>query len=398
MNCLKRSGDTTAAVNNHDRHQMFLLTMGHFFSDFYNNFLPGLLPTMIAGFGLSLTTSGFLVMVYAFTSSILQPLFGYYIDKSGSSRLLLLTLPISAVFICAAGLAPNIPTLFLFITLAGLGSALFHPLGTSMMGKITPLEHKGLTMAIFIGCGNVGVAIAPAIVIYLIFHYGINSLLWMIAPALLLTAIYYSYKTHHIPIAVARAKKQPSTPAWYKSAGILKLNVVMGLRSWAQVAVPTFLPVWIVQQGQSPTLAATMITVFLSGGAIGSVAGGYIGDKLGRKNCIFWSLLFCLPLLFFFLTTSKVSTITWFLLFFSGAALQSAMPASIVWAQEMIPNNAAMASGMMLGLSFGLGGLGAAITGAMADMIGLQSALLYSLLPLALSVPLTYSIPDKIQS
>jgi FSR family fosmidomycin resistance protein-like MFS transporter len=74
------------------------------------------------------------------------------------------------------------------------------------------------------------------------------------------------------------------------------------------------------------------------------------------------------------------------------------MPASIVWAQEMIPNNAAMASGMMLGLSFGLGGLGAAITGAMADMIGLQSALLYSLLPLALSVPLTYSIPDKIQS
>ena len=381
--------------NNRCTSQMILLTLGHFFSDFYNNFLPGLLPTVIAALGMSLTTSGLLVMVYAITSSILQPFFGYYIDKSGYSWLVLTTLPISAVFICTAGLAPTVPALFLFITFAGLGSALFHPLGSSMMGKITPLEHKGLAMAMFIGGGNIGVAIAPAVVIYLIFHYGVNSLPWMILPALALTIAYYAYNTHRIPIAAPQMNLDPNAPAWYRSVGILKLNAVMGLRSWAQVAIPTFLPVWVVQQGQAPTVAATMITIFLFGGAIGSVAGGYIGDHFGRKNCILWSLVFCLPTLYLFLTSSEISALTWFLLFFSGAALQSALPASIIWAQEMIPNNAAMASGMMLGLSFGLGGLGAAITGAMADVIGLQSALVFSLLPLALSIPLTYSISEK---
>jgi MFS transporter, FSR family, fosmidomycin resistance protein len=377
------------------RSQMLLLTTGHFLSDFYNNFLPGLLPVVMASLGLSLTVSGLLVMVYAFTSSILQPIFGYYVDKSGCTWLLLVTIPMSAIFICISSLAPSPALLFLFIALAGLGSSLFHPLGSSLLGKITPVHQKGLAMAIFIGGGNIGVAIAPAVVIYSVVHYGVYSLIWMILPAIAITAGYYYYGTHRIALATTTRTSGPAGPAWYKSSNILKLNVVMGLRSWSQVAIPTFLPIWVVQQGQAPTLAATMLTVYLSGGAIGSVIGGYIGDRIGRKNCIIWSLATCLPTLYLFLTAGEVTTSTWLLLFFSGGALQSALPASIVWAQEMIPANAAMASGMMLGLSFGLGGLGTAITGALADVIGLQPALIWSLLPLALSVPLTYMIPEN---
>ena len=96
-----------------------------------------------------------------------------------------------------------------------------------MMGKITPLEHKGLAMATFIGGGNIGVAIAPAVVIYLIFHYGISSLPWMILPALALTIAYYAFNTHRIPIAAPQLALDPNAPAWYKSVGILKLNAVM---------------------------------------------------------------------------------------------------------------------------------------------------------------------------
>ena len=375
------------------RIQMFLLTTGHFLSDFYNNFLPGLLPVVMASLGLSLTVSGLLVMVYAFTSSILQPVFGYYVDKNGYTWLLLVTIPISAIFICISSLAPSPALLFLFIALAGLGSSLFHPLGSSLLSKITPVHHKGLAMAVFIGGGNIGLAIAPAVVIYSVVQYGVYSLAWMILPAFAITAGYYHYGTHRITLAAPTREAGSVGPVWYKSSNILKLNAVMGLRSWSQVAIPTFLPVWVVQQGQAPTLAATMLTVYLGGGAIGSVIGGYLGDRFGRKNCIIGSLAACLPALYFFLTAGAVTPITWLLLFFSGGALQSALPASIVWAQEMIPTNAAMASGMMLGLSFGLGGVGAAITGALADIIGLQSALIWSLLPLALSIPLTYSIP-----
>ena len=373
---------------------LWLLTTGHFFSDFYVSFLPALLPVVMASLGLSLTAGGILVMINSFTA-ILQPLFGYYIDKYGYTWLVLLTMPISAVFICFAGLAPTFGALFLCILMAGLGGSLFHPLGSSLMGKITTAERKGLSMSIFIGGGNIGVAIAPAVVIFLILTFGVASLLWLIVPSLLMTAAYYYYGLHRIPLSSPVVKFSPiSGPAWYKSANLLKLNVVMGLRSWPQVALPTFLPLWLAQQNHSPALAGGMLTVLLSGGALGSVMGGYVGDKVGRKNCIMGALFIGL-IAMYLLLTSELGIITWIMLGILGAALQGVLPSSIVWAQDMLPDNAAMASGMMLRMSFGLGGLGAALTAALGDIIGLQPALLWTLVPLIVAIPLTYIIPEQ---
>jgi FSR family fosmidomycin resistance protein-like MFS transporter len=138
-----------------------------------------------------------------------------------------------------------------------------------------------------------------------------------------------------------------------------------------------------------------MLTVFLAGGAIGSVFGGYVGDKQGRKRCIAGALVLCIPTLYVFLMSHEVTMMTWIALGVSGAALQGTLPSSIVWAQDMLPANAAMASGMMLGLSFGLGGLGAAVTGAIADSIGLEQALLWMIAPLLLGLAITISIPEK---
>ena len=373
---------------------VWLLTAGHFLSDFYVSFLPALLPVVMASLGLSLTAGGLLVMINSFTA-ILQPLFGYYIDKHGYTWLVLLTMPISAIFICLAGLAPSFGTLFICIAMAGLGGSLFHPLGSSLMGKITSPKSKGLSMSIFIGGGNIGVAIAPAIVIFLILSFGIVSLLWLIVPSLLLTATYYFYGVHRIPHVSPPSSDMTLDPfpVWYKSANLLKLNIVMGLRSWPQVALPTFLPLWLAQQNHSPALAGGMLTVLLSGGAIGSVMGGYVGDKIGRKNCIMGALSIGL-IAMYLLLTSELGIITWIMLGITGAALQGALPSSIVWAQDMLPHNAAMASGMMLGMSFGLGGLGAALTAALGDIIGLQPALLWTLSPLIIAIALTYIIPE----
>ncbi|MBP2626148.1 MAG: fsr 2 [Firmicutes bacterium] len=373
---------------------IWLLTAGHFLSDFYVSFLPALLPVVIASLGLSLTAGGILVMINSFTA-ILQPLFGYYIDKYGCTWLVLLTMPISAVFICLAGIAPTFWMLFICILMAGLGGSLFHPLGSSLMGKITTAESKGLSMSIFIGGGNVGVAIAPAIVIFLILTFGITSLLYLILPSVLLTLAYYFYGIHRIPLSSPPSSHFSPVPgpAWYKSANLLKLNIVMGLRSWPQVALPTFLPLWLAQQNHSPALAGGMLTVFLSGGALGSVIGGYVGDQTGRKNCIMGALFIGL-IAIYLLLSNELGIITWIMLGISGAALQGALPSSIVWAQDMLPENAAMASGMMLGMSFGLGGLGAALTATLGDIIGLQPALLWTLFPLILAIPLTYIIPE----
>lgn len=374
-----------------------LLAAGHFFSDFYVTFLPGLLPVVMERLGLSLTLSGLLVMVYSFASNIIQPVVGYFIDKSGLSWLILVTIPVSALFICLSPIAGNVAILFLFFALSGLAAAVFHPLASALLAKAAMGENRGLAMSFFIGGGNVGVAAAPLAVILFLTRYPAEQLVWLAVPGILLTVGCYFAGVHRIQLVSSGKKK--SIPAggipWYRSVNLLKLNVVMGLRSWPQNAVPNFLAVWLIQQGQSTALAGIMLTVFFFGGAVGSVFGGYLGDKVGRKNCIIGSLAVCIPALYFFLISKDASIFTWATLFLSGASLQSTLPSSIVWAQDMLPSNAAMASGMMLGLSYGLGGVGAAITGAAADVIGLETALLWSIVPLVVAIGIAAAIPEK---
>lgn len=373
-----------------------LLTTGHFFSDFYVTFLPGLLPMLIERLGLSLTVSGLLVMMYSFASNILQPVFGYFVDKSGYTWLVLVTVPVAALFISLAATADSVSNLFVYIMVAGLASALFHPLGSALLAKVSTEENKGLSMSVFIGGGNIGVALAPAVVIYFLLQYGASYLIWMAIPGFLLSTAYYFAGIHKIKLgSTQKSAATGSGTPWFRSLSLIKLNLVMGLRSWPQAVIPNFLPVWLVQKGFSPTLAGTMLTVFLAGGALGSIFGGYFGDRFGRKRCIMGALTLCIPSLFVFLTSHEVTLLTWVALGVSGAALQGTLPSSIVWAQDMLPANAAMASGMMLGLSFGLGGVGAAVTGAVADSIGLEKALLWMIVPLVLAVAITAAIPEK---
>ena len=377
---------------------VFLLTLGHFLSDFYSNFLPALLPVVLGSLGLSLTSGGLLVMVHSFTSSVMQPVCGYYVDKSGYTWLLLLTIPASAIFISLAGIAENYILLFIAVGLAGLGSSLYHPVASSLVGKVTAETSRGRAMAIFIGGGNFGFAIAPAVIIYMLINYGTASLPWLILPGLLLTACFYYSGIQRIVLKAASHSQQRTGQPWYKSISLLKLNFAMGLKSWTQVALPTFLPIWLAQQGHAPTVAANMLTVYLTAGAIGSLAGGYVGDRLGRKRAIIGSLVVCLPAMYYLIAAEQLTPLTWLALTVSGAALQGIIPSSVIWAQDMIPDKAAMASGMMLGLSFGLGGLGTALTGAAADIWGLKTAMMWTLVPLALAIPFTCWISENIPS
>jgi FSR family fosmidomycin resistance protein-like MFS transporter len=250
-------------------------------------------------------------------------------------------------------------------------------------------------MSVFIGGGNFGFALAPLLVIYYLVQFGPGALPWLSIPGIAIAFLYLYFGLHRVDLTPPGRPADAATPAWYKSVNLLKLNVVMAFRSWPQMALPNFLPVWLAQQGQPPTLAGSLLTVYLIGGALGSFIGGYLGDMFGRKTCIIGMLAVCLPAMFLFLGSGEISLAAYLLLLLAGACLQGTLPSSIVWAQDMLPANAAMASGMMLGLSYGLGGVGVAITGAAADVVGLQAALVWSLLPLALAIPLAAIIPDK---
>lgn len=378
--------------------QITLLAAGHFLSDFYANFLPALLPIVIASLHLSLTAGGLMVTVFSVASSVIQPICGYYLDRSAMTLPILLTLPISAFFICTIQSVNSYALLLLFLLLSGLGNSVFHPLATAMLSRVTPENRKGLAISIFMGGGNLGFAVAPAVIIYFLLTFGLEQLPYLMIPGILLTFLYYFSGLHHIPLEKATQVARSSGPAWYRSIPLLKLNLVMGLRAWPQVAIPTFLPLYLLQQGQPATMSGQLITVFLLGGAAGGLAGGYFGDKYGRKRIVLLLLALCIPSTYFFITSGDLTIWTWLALFLSGATLQGPTTASIVWAQNLIPEYGAMASGMMLGLSFGLGGLGTALTGVLADHFGLFPALLGTLIPLILALLGTVSIPEKAPS
>lgn len=379
--------------SNYKRYCLGLLTSGHFFSDFYGTFLPALLPFILSNMHLSLAAGGLLVMFHSIAANLLQPICGYYVDKSGFSWIILFSVPLSAIFICLSGLVSNYFVLVLFLVISGLGVAIYHPIASSLVNAITTDKNGGLWMSIFIGGGNFGFAIAPAIVTFLLVHYGYASLLWLILPSFLLTSLLYFsrvYKLNVVPKTIST-----DTIKWYQSHTLLKLNSVMALRAWTQVAISTFLPILISSKGYSNLMAGNMLTTFLIGGALGGLLGGYVGDKLGAKTCILVALILALPITYAFITTTTISISTWLLLFLIGACLQGTLPSSIIWAQDIIPENKALASGMMLGLSFGLGGVGTAITGLIGDIYGLHTALFLTLIPLALAIPVTLSIPKK---
>ncbi len=169
----------------HSWYLLSLLAGGHFLSDFYVNFLPILLPFAISQLGLSLTLSGMLTMFFSISSNFLQPVFGYYIDRSGYTGLLLLTIPISALFICLSGIVPSIPLLFLTVTLSGLAASLFHPLASSLVTIATRPERQGFAVSLFVAGGNFGFALAPVILTFFFAAFSLDAILWLAIPGFL---------------------------------------------------------------------------------------------------------------------------------------------------------------------------------------------------------------------
>lgn len=380
----------------HSWYAVTLLTTGHFFSDFYANFLPALLPIIMPKLGLSLTMSGLLVMILSFTSNVLQPFFGYIMDKKSLNWLLLFTVPGSAIFICLTGLADTKIALFSLVTLSGLALSIFHPLGSSLVSKVASTSKLGLSISIFVAGGNLGFALSPVIIVYFTENYGLSALPLLMIPSLILAiALYQSGLSKPRLRSVTTSVKSSNLTQISEQIDLIKLNLAMGLRAWTHVSVTTFLPVLLVSRGHSPTFAGMMLTIFLIGAALGGLYGGYLSDRLGCKKVIIASLSLGILPTYIFLSSVEITWWTWIVLLFCGAGLQGSAPSSLVWAQKLLPNNAGMASGMMLGLSFGIGGIGAAITGALADSITLATSLLLTTIPLALAAFITVTISEK---
>ena len=377
------------------RHAAALLSTGHGMVDFYGNFLPILLPLLMTQFGLSLTMCGVLVMVSSVTTNMLQPVIGCVMDRRNFSPLLPWLVPAAAAPMCLVGYVSHTALLFLVVAVTGIAVAAYHPLSSMLIGR-TAAEGRGNgMMSYFIAGGNAGMAFVPLILVAFLDCFPLRALPLLLLPTILIAVLFLRSGLCAVSTLPEHAPAHPSKLSHVLFARTtITLNLAMGLRCWTHGAFGTFLPLLLVRSGEDTHAAGLFLMIFMVGGMVGGLVGGNLADSLSGRRIIVGALLLgILPSAYYF-THVSADVLGGAVLFTAGFMLMAPQPSSIIWAQQALPENAGMASGMMLGMSFGLGSLGVAATAALGDQIGLAPALLVSVLALPLAAVLAYLTPE----
>lgn len=372
-----------------------LLALGHLVIDTNQGSLPAILPFLKSEHGLSYAQAGLLVLAANITSSIIQPLFGYFADQTARRWLLPLSVFVTGMGFALTGVAPGFGALVLLVVVMGLGVAAYHPEGYRTASSVAG-ARKATALSWFSLGGNVGIAIGPPIITTLVTTLGIVGSLGMAVPsaamALLLLGVLPLLANPSGPAAPAPARRGVNMP---KAMALLIL--VVTIRSWTQLGFTTFVPFYYVDYLKvDPRLVGPLLFVFLGAGALGTVIAGPLADRFGARPFMTWVFATAAPLGALFLLSSGLFAVVVLGLF--GAVLVSTFTVAVVLGQSYLPRNAGMASGLIVGFAIGTGGLGVSALGWVADGWGLPAALWISaVLPLAaFLVALTLPAPRSV--
>jgi FSR family fosmidomycin resistance protein-like MFS transporter len=336
--------------------------------------LPAILPLLIANNGYSYLAAGLLVTAYNVTSSFTQPLVGWLSDTRGFSINISISILVSAVFVALMGVTQNYYLVMLLAIIAALGHACFHPTALSLVNRLCIRENRGRITSYFVVGGNFGYAIGPVLTGLLVFWLGLPGLLFLIVPALFMVlALRYLLPGGIAGACQSHARPESGNGETPSKKPFVILMIVSILRAWAVFAAITFLPMFLVTQGYDLMTAGIIMSLMLLAGVAGQVAGGHISDRIGRKEFMIFGLAGAVPFFYLFFASSGIVAITAILLF--GFFLWSTFAVAVAMSHELLPQNIGLASGMMLGLAIGFGGLGVAVNGIIADHYSLAAAL-----------------------
>ncbi|AFM39285.1 arabinose efflux permease family protein [Desulfosporosinus acidiphilus SJ4] len=350
-----------------------VLSLAHLLNDLYSNYLPQMLPFLVALTpGFTATRAAILVSAFTISSSLVQPLFGYFLDRQGKRWLVYVGTLWMGVMLSLTGIVHNYLLLVTLAALAGLGTAAFHPQASTMVNVLSG-DRKAVLLSGFVAFGNFGFALSPLLLVPLFQAYGLRATLVTVIPGILVAILLLLYAPRNNLLVGANTPFNVVVRS-LKTAGpeLLAIIAVIAIRSLAYTAMLTILPLYFKSENLSNIAGSHLVTIMLASGAIGGVIGGFISDYYGRKPLIVGSLILSTPLFFGFLyTEGAVSTL---FLALAGAALLSSFSVTVVAAQEAIPENKALAAGLTMGFAGGLGGLAVIFIGSIADTWGLTSA------------------------
>jgi len=355
--------------------------------------LPAILPLLIAQNGYSYLAAGLLVTAYNVTSSFTQPVIGWLSDTRGLTVSVSASLFISAVFVSLMGIAADYRLIMAFAILAALGHACFHPTALSIVSRICTRENRGRITSYFVVGGNLGYAIGPVLAGGLVWWLGLPGLLLLILPAIAMVFVLRILLPGGIAAAREAHAVPEETPADVPSKRPFAILMTASvLRAWAVFAAITYIPMYLVRtQGYDLVMASLAMTLMLLAGVAGQVAGGRISDRIGRKEFMVFALLGAIPFFCLFMASAGLVAVIALLCF--GFCLWATFAVAVAIGHELLPQNVGLASGMMLGLAIGFGGLGVAVNGVIADRYSLGAALLTIPLVIGAAVLLMALLP-----
>jgi MFS transporter, FSR family, fosmidomycin resistance protein len=355
---------------------MAVLSAGHLFTDVNQGAVAALLPFLIAERGISLAAAGALILASTVSSSVVQPLFGIFSDNRSMAALMPLGVLFAGVGMSLAGIAPSYPLIFLCIVLSGIGVAAFHPEAARFANYVSG-SRRAQGMSFFSVGGNAGMALGPVFTTPFVLIFGLPGTLFLALPAVLMAAALYYEIPRMLGFKPETAEERGEEPVaapehWGPFARMVGIVVV---RSFVFFGLVAFVAAYYERVlGTSPAVGNAALTVMLASGAAGTLIMGPLADRFGRRTIVGVSMLL-LPLLIYGFTLSG-PFLGMALLALVGAATVGTFGVTVVMGQEYLPGRIGLAAGITMGLSIGLGGVGAPLLGLLADRAGLPVTML----------------------
>ncbi len=353
-----------------------LLAVGHLTVDSIQGAFPAILPTLRDTHGLTYEAAGAIILLSNLTSSVIQPAFGYLSDRSARRWLLPWAVFFAGAGFAFIGLAPAYWTVLALTVVSGIGVAAYHPEGYKTAAGVAG-DYKATGLSWFSVGGNIGIALGPALIAFYLARFGAAGSLGMAVHPLLVVALLFAVQPYLARQAATTRAAAASASRTLVGAMVLLVVVVM-FRSWTQLGFTTYIPFYYRDVlGADPRLGGPLLSVFLGAGAVGTLVGGVLADRFGPRRLTVSAFVLATPLavLFLLATGSMPLWVHFLLLAALGFVLVATFTTSVVLAQAYLPRRHGMASGLIVGLAIGAGGLGAWVLGMVADHWGLPSAL-----------------------
>lgn len=352
------------------------ISVSHLLNDMIQSLILAIYPLLQAEFSLSFAQIGLITLTYQLTASLLQPLIGLYTDKHPQPYSLPIGMGFTLSGILLLAVATTFPVVLLAAALVGTGSSVFHP-ESSRVARMASGGRHGLAQSVFQVGGNFGSALGPLLAAIIIAPYGKGNVGWFSLAALLAIVVLLQvskwYKLQQ-RASYGKVLKISSAKTLPKNKIISTLAILMVLifsKYFYLTSISSYYTFYLIHKfGVSVQSAQIHLFVFLFAVAAGTIIGGPLGDKIGRKYVIWGSILGVAP----FTLALPYASLYWtgILTVFIGVILASAFSAILVYAQELIPGKVGMVSGLFFGFALGMGGIGAAVLGYVADLTSIE--------------------------